>query len=363
MASKLTGKARSDALAALKDWKEVPGRDAIQRSFKFADFTQAWGFMTKVALAAEKADHHPEWSNVYNKVEIVLSTHDAGGLATRTWRWRSSSIRSPRGKRSPIRERRGPRRRRSATPRSCRASPWRTRCRSRPGAPPWRSCSRRPRWRPWRRSRRTAVAGLGQDRHFRADRVGIEGRRARSSGEASSAAGTGACRISNDAFLTAGSGTGATARAGGLLGGDRHREFAGRRPRRRSCGTGAKALATPAALITRASARKPRFFIDLPPAVRSSSKATRLQRRQGAGVPDSDHPVREGRGPQRHFPQSVKGCITPVDCWGSICGFQGQHPCPIRRAPFLCLVLPARWRDGRGQPVADASAPASTRAR
>ena len=81
MASKLTGKARSDALASLKDWKEVPGRDAIQRSLKFADFTQAWGFMTKVALAAEKADHHPEWSNVYNKVEIVLSTHDAGGVS------------------------------------------------------------------------------------------------------------------------------------------------------------------------------------------------------------------------------------------------------------------------------------------
>jgi 4a-hydroxytetrahydrobiopterin dehydratase len=59
----------------------VQGRDAIQKSFKFADFTQAWGFMTRVALAAEKADHHPEWSNVYNKVEIVLSTHDAGGLS------------------------------------------------------------------------------------------------------------------------------------------------------------------------------------------------------------------------------------------------------------------------------------------
>ena len=81
MTSKLIGKARSDALASLKDWKEVAGRDAIQKSFKFADFTQAWGFMTKVALAAEKADHHPEWSNVYNRVDIVLSTHDAGGLS------------------------------------------------------------------------------------------------------------------------------------------------------------------------------------------------------------------------------------------------------------------------------------------
>ena len=81
MTSKLTGKARSDALADLKRWKEVSGRDAIQSSFKFADFNQAWGFMTRVALAADKADHHPEWSNVYNKVEIALSTHDAGGLS------------------------------------------------------------------------------------------------------------------------------------------------------------------------------------------------------------------------------------------------------------------------------------------
>jgi 4a-hydroxytetrahydrobiopterin dehydratase len=81
MTAKLAGKARSDALASLKEWTEVPGRDAIGRSFKFADFNQAWGFMTRVALAAEKADHHPEWSNVYNKVEIVLSTHDAGGVS------------------------------------------------------------------------------------------------------------------------------------------------------------------------------------------------------------------------------------------------------------------------------------------
>lgn len=81
MTDKLTGDARKMALATLKDWKEVPGRDAIQKSFKFADFNQAWGFMTRVALAAEKADHHPEWSNVYNRVEILLSTHDAGGLS------------------------------------------------------------------------------------------------------------------------------------------------------------------------------------------------------------------------------------------------------------------------------------------
>jgi len=81
MTAKLTGKPRSDALGTLKGWSEVQGRDAIHKSFKFADFNQAWGFMTRVALAADKADHHPEWSNVYNKVEIVLSTHDAGGFS------------------------------------------------------------------------------------------------------------------------------------------------------------------------------------------------------------------------------------------------------------------------------------------
>ncbi len=81
MTDKLTGRARSKALASIKGWKKVRGRDAIQKSFKFSDFNEAWGFMTRVAMAAEKADHHPEWSNVYNKVEIVLSTHDAGGLS------------------------------------------------------------------------------------------------------------------------------------------------------------------------------------------------------------------------------------------------------------------------------------------
>ena len=81
MSAKLTGQARRDALTALTAWTEVPGRDAIRRDLKFADFNQAWAFMTQVALAAEKADHHPEWFNVYNKVEITLSTHDAGGLS------------------------------------------------------------------------------------------------------------------------------------------------------------------------------------------------------------------------------------------------------------------------------------------
>ncbi|NDH63810.1 MAG: 4a-hydroxytetrahydrobiopterin dehydratase [Alphaproteobacteria bacterium] len=83
MTARLTGKARTTALASLKGWKKVPKRDAIAKRFRFADFNQAWGFMTRVALAAEKADHHPEWSNVYNRVEITLSTHDAGGLSAK----------------------------------------------------------------------------------------------------------------------------------------------------------------------------------------------------------------------------------------------------------------------------------------
>ena len=71
------------AVAQLKGWKAVSGRDAISKSFKFADFNAAFGFMTRVALKADKMDHHPEWSNVYNRVEIRLTTHDAGGLSTR----------------------------------------------------------------------------------------------------------------------------------------------------------------------------------------------------------------------------------------------------------------------------------------
>ena len=80
MSKKLTAAARKTALSGLKGWKAVEGRDAIAKSFKFADFNAAFGFMTKVALTAEKSDHHPEWSNVWNKVDITLSTHDAGGV-------------------------------------------------------------------------------------------------------------------------------------------------------------------------------------------------------------------------------------------------------------------------------------------
>ena len=81
MVKKLESSARAAALAELKEWREVGGRDAISRSLRFADFNAAFGFMSRVALMAEKMDHHPEWSNVWNKVDIVLSTHDAGGLS------------------------------------------------------------------------------------------------------------------------------------------------------------------------------------------------------------------------------------------------------------------------------------------
>jgi len=83
MATKLTGAARSRALAQLSGWSEVNGRDAIQKSFTFQDFNAAFGFMTRVALMAEKLDHHPEWLNVYGRVDITLSTHDAGGVTER----------------------------------------------------------------------------------------------------------------------------------------------------------------------------------------------------------------------------------------------------------------------------------------
>jgi 4a-hydroxytetrahydrobiopterin dehydratase len=83
MVERLSGAAREAALAELTGWSPVDGRDAIQKSYRFKDFTEAFGFMTRVALLAEKADHHPEWFNVYNKVDIVLTTHDAKGLSAR----------------------------------------------------------------------------------------------------------------------------------------------------------------------------------------------------------------------------------------------------------------------------------------
>jgi 4a-hydroxytetrahydrobiopterin dehydratase len=83
MSAKLAGDARKSALSRLKGWTEVTGRDAITKKFVFADFNQAFGFMTRAALVAEKLDHHPEWFNVYKTVEVTLSTHDAGGLTER----------------------------------------------------------------------------------------------------------------------------------------------------------------------------------------------------------------------------------------------------------------------------------------
>ncbi len=80
---RLSGAARVAALASLEGWSEVAGRDAIARTFTFRDFNEAFGFMTRVALVAEKRDHHPEWRNVYRTVEVVLATHDAGGVTER----------------------------------------------------------------------------------------------------------------------------------------------------------------------------------------------------------------------------------------------------------------------------------------
>ena len=80
MAQKLTGDALKAALGKLNGWGEVNGRNAISKKFTFEDFNAAFGFMARAALVAEKLDHHPEWFNVYNRVEVTLSTHDAGGL-------------------------------------------------------------------------------------------------------------------------------------------------------------------------------------------------------------------------------------------------------------------------------------------
>ncbi len=82
MAERLSTEARRSALKHLHGWAEVPARDAISRTFIFKDFNEAFGFMARVALVAEKKDHHPEWRNVYKTVEVVLSTHDAGGVTS-----------------------------------------------------------------------------------------------------------------------------------------------------------------------------------------------------------------------------------------------------------------------------------------
>ncbi len=80
MREKLTGDARKAALERLPGWSEVQDRDAITKKFVFRNFNEAFGFMSRVALMAEKLDHHPDWSNVYKTVEVTLSTHDSGGV-------------------------------------------------------------------------------------------------------------------------------------------------------------------------------------------------------------------------------------------------------------------------------------------
>jgi len=80
---KLARSEAESALAELDGWEFDRDGDAMCKVFKFADFSEAWGFMNRVALIAEKSDHHPEWFNVYNKVDITLTTHDAGGLSER----------------------------------------------------------------------------------------------------------------------------------------------------------------------------------------------------------------------------------------------------------------------------------------
>jgi 4a-hydroxytetrahydrobiopterin dehydratase len=83
MVERLSAAARNSALKGLPGWTEIPGREAIARTFTFKDFNEAFGFMSRVALIAEKRDHHPEWRNVYKTVEVVLATHDAGGVTVR----------------------------------------------------------------------------------------------------------------------------------------------------------------------------------------------------------------------------------------------------------------------------------------
>lgn len=82
MVEKLLGQKRAAALADMKGWEELPDRDAVKKTYQFADFVDAFGFMTRAAIVAEKMDHHPEWFNVYRTVEVVLTTHDVGGLST-----------------------------------------------------------------------------------------------------------------------------------------------------------------------------------------------------------------------------------------------------------------------------------------
>lgn len=81
MVTKLDPETKQGALASLNGWNLLDDRDAISKTFQFQDFNQAFGWMSRIALSAEKMDHHPEWFNVWNRVEVTLSTHDCGGLS------------------------------------------------------------------------------------------------------------------------------------------------------------------------------------------------------------------------------------------------------------------------------------------
>jgi 4a-hydroxytetrahydrobiopterin dehydratase len=81
MTGRLEGAARVKAVQELDDWANVDGRDAIAKTYRFKNFRKAWGFMSQAALIAEKMDHHPEWTNVYGRVDVILTTHSANGLS------------------------------------------------------------------------------------------------------------------------------------------------------------------------------------------------------------------------------------------------------------------------------------------
>ena len=103
MVERLTGAARQTALHGLHGWSEVADRDAIRKSFHFSDFSEAWGFLARIALAAEKMDHHPEIFNVYNRVEIILATHDVEGVSEKDVRLAQviDELAPPRDRRPP----------------------------------------------------------------------------------------------------------------------------------------------------------------------------------------------------------------------------------------------------------------------
>jgi 4a-hydroxytetrahydrobiopterin dehydratase len=104
MVERLVGAARQTALHEIHGWAEVQDRDAIRKSYHFGDFSEAWGFISRIALLAEKMDHHPELFNVYNRVEIILSTHEAGGLSERDIRLAHAidEVAPERDRRSPL---------------------------------------------------------------------------------------------------------------------------------------------------------------------------------------------------------------------------------------------------------------------